>query len=148
MAREARRAFTELGPTYVKLAQLIASSPGLFPEVLSDELRTLLDRVPPLAPVDVDHVIRRELGGAPGDVFGRFDPVPLASASIAQVHAATLHDGTDVVVKVQRRGIRARLAADLSILAGAAHLLERRSARARMANPCRGRRGLLSDTRP
>ena len=134
-AREARRAFTELGPTYVKLAQLIASSPGLFPEVLSDELRTLLDRVPPLAPVDVDHVIRRELGGAPGDVFGRFDPVPLASASIAQVHAATLHDGTDVVVKVQRRGIRARLAADLSILAGAAHLLERRSARARMANP-------------
>ncbi len=134
-AREARRAFGELGPTYVKLAQLIASSPGLFPEVLSDELRSLLDRVPPAPPADVEHVVRRELGAAPDEVFARFDPIPLASASIAQVHTATLHDGTEVVVKVQRRGIRARLAADLHILAGAAQLLERTSARGRMANP-------------
>ena len=65
-AREARRAFGELGPTYVKLAQLIASSPGLFPEVLSDELRSLLDRVPPVPPADVEHVVRRELGRRPG----------------------------------------------------------------------------------
>jgi len=134
-AREVRRAFGELGPTYVKLAQLIASSPGLFPDVLSDELRSLLDRVPPVPPADVVHIVRRELGAAPDEVFARFDPVPLASASIAQVHTATLHDGTDVVVKVQRRGIRARLAADLAILAGAAQLLERTSARGRMANP-------------
>lgn len=134
-AREVRRAFGELGPTYVKLAQLIASSPGLFPEILSDELRSLLDRVPPVPPADVAHIVRRELGAAPDEVFARFDPVPLASASIAQVHTATLHDGTDVVVKVQRRGIRARLAADLAILSGAAQLLERTSARGRMANP-------------
>lgn len=134
-AREARRAFGELGPTYVKLAQLIASSPGLFPEVLSDELRSLLDRVPPVPPADVEHVVRRELGAGPEEVFARFDPIPLASASIAQVHTATLHDGSDVVVKVQRRGIRARVGADLRILAGAAQLLERVSARGRMANP-------------
>ena len=134
-AREARRAFGELGPTYVKLAQLIASSPGLFPEVLSDELRSLLDRVPPVPPADVEHVVRRELGAGPEEVFARFDPIPLASASIAQVHTATLHDGSDVVVKVQRRGIRARVGADLRILAGAAQLLERISARGRMANP-------------
>jgi predicted unusual protein kinase regulating ubiquinone biosynthesis (AarF/ABC1/UbiB family) len=134
-AREARRAFGELGPTYVKLAQLIASSPGLFPEVLSDELRSLLDRVPPVPPADVEHVVRRELGAGPEEVFARFDPIPLASASIAQVHTATLHDGSDVVVKVQRRGIRARVGADLRILAGAAQLLERVSAKGRMANP-------------
>ncbi len=134
-AREVRRAFGALGPTYVKLAQLIASSPGLFPEVLSDELRSLLDCAPPVPPADIVHIVRRELGAAPDEVFARFDPAPLASASIAQVHAATLHDGTDVVVKVQRRGIRARLAADLAILSGAAQLLERTSARGRMANP-------------
>jgi ubiquinone biosynthesis protein len=134
-AREVRRAFGALGPTYVKLAQLIASSPGLFPEVLSDELRSLLDCAPPVPPADVVHIVRRELGAAPDEVFARFDPAPLASASIAQVHTATLHDGTDVVVKVQRRGIRARLAADLAILSGAAQLLERTSARGRMANP-------------
>ena len=134
-AREVRRAFGALGPTYVKLAQLIASSPGLFPEVLSDELRSLLDCAPPVPPADIVHIVRREFGAAPDEVFARFDPAPLASASIAQVHAATLHDGTDVVVKVQRRGIRARLAADLAILSGAAQLLERTSARGRMANP-------------
>ena len=134
-AREARRAFGELGPTYVKLAQLIASSPGLFPEVLSDELRSLLDRVPPVPPADVEHVVRRELGAGPEEVFARFDPIPLASASIAQVHTATLHDGSDVVVKVQRRGIRARVGADLRILAGAAQLLERVSAEGRIAKP-------------
>jgi len=134
-AREARRAFGELGPTYVKLAQLIASSPGLFPEVLSDELRSLLDRVPPAPPGDIDHVIHRELGASPGDVFAEFSPEPLASASIAQVHTAVLRDGTEVVVKVQRRGIRARLATDLRILAAAADLLERASATGRMANP-------------
>lgn len=134
-ARESRRAFGELGPTYVKLAQLIASSPGLFPEVLSDELRSLLDRVPPVSPADIDNVVLGELGALPDEVFASFDPVPLASASIAQVHAAVLHDGTDVVVKVQRRGIRARLAADLQILSVAARLLDRASPQGRMANP-------------
>jgi ubiquinone biosynthesis protein len=134
-AREARDAFAELGPTYVKLAQLIASSPGLFPEVLSEELRTLLDRVPPIPYDDVRDVIRAELGDEPSKIFARFDPDPLASASIAQVHTAELLDGTDVVVKIQRPGIHDRLAADLRILMRLARILERTSAKGRMANP-------------
>jgi ubiquinone biosynthesis protein len=134
-AREARDACAELGPTYVKLAQLIASSPGLFPEVLSEELRSLLDRVPPITYDDVCDVIRGELGDHPSKMFARFDPDPLASASIAQVHTAELFDGTDVVVKIQRPGIRDRLSADLRILMLLARVLERTSAKGRMANP-------------
>ncbi len=134
-ANELRRAFEELGPTYVKLAQLIASSPGLFPEVLADEFRACLDEVPPVSPADVIHVITAELGDHPDALFRHFEPKPLASASIAQVHAAELPDGTDVVVKVQRPGIAPRLRDDLAILQRLARLLERTSSKGRMANP-------------
>ena len=135
VARELRAAFAELGPTYVKLAQLIASSPGLFPEVLSDEFRSLLDRVPPIPAAQVEQTVAEELGAPAAEIYASFDPEPLASASIAQVHAAELTDGTEVVVKVQRPGIRDRLAADLQILLVLARLLERTSAKGRMANP-------------
>ena len=134
-AEELRQAFAELGPTYVKLAQLIASSPGLFPAVLADEFRSLLDMVPPIPYDQVRAVITSELGAPPESVFARFDPVPLASASIAQVHTAQLLDGEEVVVKVQRPGIRARLEGDLRILMRLARILERTSAKGRMANP-------------
>lgn len=134
-ARELKAAFAELGPTYVKLAQLIASSPGLFPEVLSDEFRSLLDEVPPIDADAVRSVIEADLGGAPELVFAEFDYAPLASASIAQVHVARLHDGEEVVVKIQRPGIRRRLEGDLRILVRIAHILERMSAKGRMANP-------------
>jgi predicted unusual protein kinase regulating ubiquinone biosynthesis (AarF/ABC1/UbiB family) len=134
-AHELKIAFAELGPTYVKLAQLIASSPGLFPEVLSDEFRSLLDEVPPIDADAVRSVIEGDLGAAPEVVFAEFDFQPLASASIAQVHVARLHDGEEVVVKIQRPGIRARLEGDLRILMRIARLLERVSAKGRMANP-------------
>lgn len=134
-AHELREAFGRLGPTYVKLAQLIASSPGLFPDVLADEFRSLLDRVPPVPYEQVRRMVTRELGAEPEALFTRFDPEPLASASIAQVHTAELSGGDEVVVKVQRPGIRARLAADLRILQQMARVLERTSARGRMANP-------------
>ena len=134
-AEELRDAFAELGPTYVKLAQLIASSPGLFPQVLADEFRSLLDQVPPITLADVSRVIAEELGATPDEVFARFDPEPLASASIAQVHTAQLLDGEEVVVKVQRPGIRTRLEGDLRILMRIARILERTSAKGRMANP-------------
>jgi predicted unusual protein kinase regulating ubiquinone biosynthesis (AarF/ABC1/UbiB family) len=127
-AEELRDAFAELGPTYVKLAQLIASSPGLFPQVLADEFRSLLDQVPPITLADVSRVIAEELGATPDEVFARFDPEPLASASIAQVHTAQLLDGEEVVVKVQRPGIRTRLEGDLRILMRIARILERTSA--------------------
>jgi predicted unusual protein kinase regulating ubiquinone biosynthesis (AarF/ABC1/UbiB family) len=134
-AEELRDAFAELGPTYVKLAQLIASSPGLFPQVLADEFRSLLDQVPPITLADVSRVIAEELGATPDEVFARIDPEPLASASIAQVHTAQLLDGEEVVVKVQRPGIRTRLEGDLRILMRIARILERTSAKGRMANP-------------
>ncbi len=134
-ANELRRAFEELGPTYVKLAQLIASSPGLFPDVLAEEFRACLDEVPAVDTADVIDVIIAELGDHPDSLFRRFDTKPLASASIAQVHAAELLDGTDVVVKVQRPGIAPRLRDDLAILQRLAQLLERTSSKGRMANP-------------
>ena len=133
-AHELRRAFEELGPTYVKLAQLVASSPGLFPDVLADEFRACLDEVPTVPYAQVREVVTSELGAAPEDVFASFDTTPLASASIAQVHAAVLHDGESVVVKVQRPGIRPRLEGDLRILRRIASLLTA-SAQGRMANP-------------
>src|ERR1022692_5321093 len=83
-----RRAFEELGPTYIKLGQLVASSQGLFPERYCLEFRKCLDRVRPFPFKDVERTLRAELGRDPGDVFSSIDPTPLASASIAQVHAA------------------------------------------------------------
>lgn len=134
-AEELREAFADLGPTYVKLAQLIASSPGLFPAVLADEFRSLLDMVPPIPYDQVSEVITSDLGAPPESVFARFDTHPLASASIAQVHTAQLLDGEEVVVKVQRPGIRERVEGDLRILMRLARILERTSAKGRMANP-------------
>ncbi len=134
-ARELKVAFAELGPTYVKLAQLVASSPGLFPQTLADEFRSLLDEVPPIQRSEVHRVLTEELGAAPDEVFDRFDDEPLASASIAQVHTARLQDGEEVVVKIQRPGIRARLESDLRILVRIAAILDRVSKKGRMANP-------------
>ncbi|MFI9508669.1 ABC1 kinase family protein [Nocardia sp. NPDC052566] len=132
-AIEAREVFTRLGPTYVKFGQIIASSPGVFPEVLSSEFRTLLDRVPPADPARVRALIAEDLGAPPEQVFATFDATPLASASIAQVHRATLHSGEQVVVKIQRPGITQRLGADLQILRRVAWLAEK-SVYGRMLN--------------
>ena len=135
LAAELRGAFEELGPTYVKLAQLIASSPGLFPDVLADEFRACLDAVPAVPSAEVALVLEEELGAPADELFANFDVEPLASASIAQVHAAELLDGTPVVVKVQRPGIRRRLQADLAVLERLAALVARLSNTGRMANP-------------
>lgn len=134
-ATELRSAFEELGPTYVKLAQLVASSPGLFPDALAAEFRACLDAVAPVPASSVRRVIEDELGAPIEELFSSFDAVPLASASIAQVHSATLPNGDDVVVKVQRPGLRPRLRADLTILARLAKGLDRVSSTGRMANP-------------
>src|SRR5690606_1648713 len=110
VAHEVRRTFEHLGPTYVKLGQLIASSPGVFGSTLSDEFESLLDRVAPAAAPEIRRVFVEELGAPPEEVFAEFDVEPIASASIAQVHTATLHSGEEVVVKIQRPGIAERLA--------------------------------------
>src|SRR3546814_14067350 len=100
-----RHSFEELGPTYVKLAQLVASSPGLFPDVLADELRACLDSVPPVAYRDIVEVIETDLGAHHDELFASFDHETMASASTAPANGPTLHAGSDVVVKVQRPGV-------------------------------------------
>ena len=116
--------FADLGPTYVKFGQIIASSPGAFGESLSREFRGLLDRVPPADTDEVHKLFVEELGGDPAELFAKWDEEPFASASIAQVHYATLHSGEEVVVKIQRPGIRRRVAADLQILKRFAQAVE------------------------
>jgi aarF domain-containing kinase len=111
-----RRAFEELGPTYIKLGQLVASSQGLFPERYCLEFRKCLDRVPSFEFDAVDAILRADLGRPPDEIFASIDPTPLASASIAQVHAAKLLSGQDVVIKVQRPKIGEVVEADLRVL--------------------------------
>jgi len=130
-----RRSFTDLGPTFVKFGQLIASSPGLFPEVLADEFRRLLDRLPAEPPARVRAVIEGELGAPVGELFATFDDTPLAAASIAQVHAATLPDGTRVAVKVRRPRLGARIERDLRLLRLLAAVLQHAGAVGELANP-------------
>jgi predicted unusual protein kinase regulating ubiquinone biosynthesis (AarF/ABC1/UbiB family) len=129
-----RRSFEDLGPTYIKLGQLIASSQGLFPEAYCTEFRKCLDRVRPFEYADVQRIVRAELGKDADEVFAWIDPKPLASASIAQVHAARLHDGQEVVVKVQRPKIDAIVEADLRILRLAARAMAL-SSRGELASP-------------
>ncbi|WP_328351456.1 AarF/ABC1/UbiB kinase family protein [Mycobacterium sp. NBC_00419] len=122
--KEIPQTFAELGPTYVKFGQIIASSPGAFGESMSREFRSLLDAVPPADAAEVHKLFKQELGGEPGELFATFEEEPFASASIAQVHFATLHSGEEVVVKIQRPGIRRRVAADLQILKRFAQIVE------------------------
>src|ERR1700752_1383675 len=95
--REIPKAFADLGPTYVKFGQIIASSPGAFGESLSREFRSLLDAVPPADKDEVHKLFKEQLGDEPSKLFKTFDEEPFASASIAQVHYATLHSGEEVV---------------------------------------------------
>src|SRR6202047_4621929 len=95
--------FADLGPTYVKFGQIIASSPGAFGESLSREFRGLLDRVPPADSKQVHQLFAAELGGDPSELFAKWEEEPFASASIAQVHYATLHSGEGGGVQLQRR---------------------------------------------
>jgi ubiquinone biosynthesis protein len=120
-----RRALEELGPTFVKLGQLLAGRADLLGPDWIAELSRLHSQVPALPLDALLPQLREDLGGEPGAVFAQFDPTPLAAASIAQVHRARLHDGTEVVVKVRRPGIDAVIAADLRLLARLAPLAAR-----------------------
>lgn len=135
LAEELRHAFEHLGPTYTKLGQMMASTPGLFPDFLTEGMQGCLDQVRPLSLDEVRQVIEGELGAPPEELFARFDSAPLASASIGQVHRARTHEDADVVVKVQRPGITHRIDTDLRLMASAAGLAERMSRRARLVQP-------------
>lgn len=114
----------ELGPTFTKLGQLLSTRPDLLPANWIEELEALQDDCPPLPVAEVRRVIEASLGAPVETRFAALDPAPLASASIAQVHRARTHAGEEVVVKVQRPDIRARIDADLDLLRYLARLLE------------------------
>ena len=111
-----RRALEELGPTFIKLGQIVSTRADLLPAAYQVELAKLQDAAPPLKAGVVTSVIESEFERPVDAVFASFDPVPLAAASIGQVHAATLRDGTPVVVKVQRPGVVDQIEQDLQIL--------------------------------
>lgn len=111
-----RLALEELGPTFIKLGQLLSTRSDLLAPQYQLELAKLQDGAPPVPVTAISQIISEELGAAPEELFAKFDSEPLASASIGQVHAATLADGTSVVVKVRRPGVVARIEEDLEIL--------------------------------
>lgn len=131
----ARHFCEDMGPTFLKFGQIVASSAGMFPDRYVAEFQKCLDRVRPFEFETVRATIERELGAERAARLTDLDPVPLASASIAQVHVAKLDGTTDVVIKVQRPGITARIAADMKIMRFAAGLAERLVRDAELANP-------------
>ncbi|MDO3379203.1 ABC1 kinase family protein [Geoalkalibacter halelectricus] len=119
-----RLAMEELGPTFVKLGQILSTRPDVIPREYIEELSKLQDDVPPVALSELQEQIQRELGRPVEEVFAFFDPEPIAAASIAQVHRARLLTGEEVVVKVRRPGIAQTIEIDLDIMAGLAYLIE------------------------
>jgi len=122
--RTLRKLFERLGATYVKLGQFIASSPTLFPPEYVLEFQKCLDQSPPVDFAVIQRIVESELGRPLNEVYKSVDRTPLASASVAQVHAATLLSGEDVVIKVQKPGTSDVLQADLGFLSVAASVLQ------------------------
>jgi ubiquinone biosynthesis protein len=124
-ATRIRLALTELGTTYIKLGQMLSTRPDLTGEEVAAELAKLQEHVPSDPPETVLATVAAELGRPVQDVFGEFDPAPVASASIGQAHVARLTDGRRVIVKVQHPGIEARIRSDLEILEALASFAEK-----------------------
>ncbi len=110
------RLFADLGPTFIKLGQLLATREDLFPPEVTRALAGLHSGVPPMKARLVERLLKRALGDDFGRAFASIDPEPLAAASIGQVHRAVLRSGEEVVVKVQRPGLRRTVAADLALM--------------------------------
>jgi len=119
-----RLALEALGPTFVKLGQILSTRPDLLPPDYIAELSRLQDTVPPVPWETIQNCLEEELGTPLSAHFASFDPQPIAAASLAQVHPATLRDGTEVVVKVQRPHIRQVIETDLEILSDLAWLAQ------------------------
>lgn len=120
-----RLALSDLGPTFIKLGQMLSTRPDLVGNALAEELARLRDDVAADPPERVRATIEAELGQPIGELFAEFEDHPLGSASIGQVHRARLHDGTSVVVKLQHPEVESRLRIDLDILIGIAELVEK-----------------------
>jgi ubiquinone biosynthesis protein len=135
LAHRLRVAAEHLGPSYIKLGQIVSSGQGLFPDELVEEFSTLRDRVQPEPFAVVRRVIEEDLGRPIAEVFAHLERRPLAAASIAQVHRATLLTGEEVVVKVQRPTVASRVRADLRVMSWIAPFLVGRIPVAALANP-------------
>ena len=120
-----RLALQELGPIFVKFGQILSTRRDLVPPDIAEELTHLQDRVAPFDGVRARDIVQQALGRDVAEAYESFDTTPLASASIAQVHAATLHGGREVVVKVLRPEIKRQIAADVALLNGVAAIVER-----------------------
>ena len=130
-----RLALEDLGPIYVKFGQLLSTRRDMLPDDVALELAKLQDKVPPFPGSQAKAIVERSLGKKIEEVFEAFDETPLASASVAQVHAATLHDGRAMIVKVIRPTIRKVIGSDLGIIRLLAETLERYSRDARRLQP-------------
>ncbi len=134
-AARVRMAFTELGTTFIKLGQMLSTRADLIGPELTAELSQLQGNVPPDAAEVARATIEKELGRPIDELFASFDDQPLAAASVAQVHAAQLHTGQSVVVKVRRAGVAEQAATDLEIVQALAELLEKHSPALRAYQP-------------
>ncbi len=130
-----REALEDLGPIYVKFGQAVSTRRDLLPDDIADELAKLQDRVPPFPGSEARKIVESELGQPIDQVFSAFDETPLASASIAQVHAARLNDGSEVVVKVLRPNVESRIREDVALMFAFARMLQRFAKEARRLRP-------------
>ncbi|MAT93875.1 MAG: ubiquinone biosynthesis regulatory protein kinase UbiB [Halioglobus sp.] len=130
-----RRALEELGPVFIKFGQMLSTRRDLLPADVADELARLQDEVPPFAQQQSVAIIEKALGKPVSELFAAFEPAPLASASVAQVHTATLHDGREVVVKVLRPDIEPVIRQDLALLYTLARLVARYLPQGRRLRP-------------
>ena len=122
-----RMAMEELGPIYIKFGQLLSTRRDFLDTELADELQSLQDNVPPFASPSIHELVQSSLGVSPDTIFSDLDSQPFASASVAQVHKATLKTGEEVVIKVTRPGIEEVVSADLKLLKWIAALIETRT---------------------
>ena len=119
-----RETLLDLGPTFIKVGQLFSTRADLFPAEYVEELSKLQDRVPAFSYEQLEVIVEQDLGKTVHELYQSFDPVPLAAASLGQVHKAQLHSGPEVVVKVQRPGLRKLFEIDLQILKGIARYFQ------------------------
>ncbi len=130
-----RLAMVELGPTFIKLGQILSTRPDIIPKEYADEFGKLQDKVPSLPYDEIEVYIRKELGAPVDELFSEFSPIPLAAASIAQVHRGRLTSGEEVVIKVRRPAIKQIIETDVDILLGLAYLIENHIPQADIYDP-------------
>ena len=125
VAERLRNVLEELGPTFIKLGQILSTRPDLIPIEICQEFAKLQDQIPPVEYEKIHRLIIAQYGKEPDKIFGSFNPVPIAAASLAQVHAAQLIDGNEVIVKIQRPGIEKIIKNDIAILRQLADVVHR-----------------------